>query len=120
MKLLASLHKSNTQYMWQVLAQQRAEQARLQAQQQGGPVPDDPVSFFNTLSPQLRQTVLSDLDDNTLSALPEPMAAEARELRQEMEDRHRRVMQERLFQGGAASLSAILRNPGQLWDRILF
>ncbi|KAL8595169.1 hypothetical protein ACOMHN_013842 [Nucella lapillus] len=98
----------------EVLAQQRAEQARIQAQQRGGTgtaATEDNYSFIDTLSPQLRQSVLCDLDDSSISALPEHVAAEARELRQELEDRHRRIMQERLFQGGAASLSAILRNP---------
>ncbi|XP_076447673.1 E3 ubiquitin-protein ligase HUWE1-like isoform X2 [Babylonia areolata] len=99
----------------EVLAQQRAEQARIQAQQRGGA--EDNYSFIDTLSPQLRQSVLCDLDDNSISALPEHVAAEARELRQELEDRHRRIMQERLFQGGAASLSAILRNPS-LYGRL--
>lgn len=101
----------------EVLAQQRAEQARIQAQQRGGTAAEDNYSFIDTLSPQLRQSVLCDLDDNSISALPEHVAAEARELRQELEDRHRRIMQERLFQGGAASLSAILRNPG-LYGRL--
>ncbi|XP_070192440.1 E3 ubiquitin-protein ligase HUWE1-like isoform X3 [Littorina saxatilis] len=103
----------------EVLAQQRVEQARIQAQQQTSQGIDvDPAGFFATLPPPLRQQVLSDLDDSLISVLPADVAAEARELRQELEDRHRRVMQERLFaQGGAASLSAILRNPG-LYGRL--
>ena len=100
--------------MQQVLQQQRVEQQRIQQQQQGNQgVDTDPATFINMLPPQLRQQVLSDMDDSQMPTLPADIAAEARELRQELEDRHRRVMQERLFaQGGAASLSAILRNPG--------
>jgi E3 ubiquitin-protein ligase HUWE1 len=101
-----------------VLAQQRLEQARLQAQSTGGDL--DPANFLATLPPNLRQQVLSDMDDTTIAVLPAEVAAEARELRQELEDRHRRVMQERLLaQGNAASLSAILRNTGQ-WDSSYF
>ena len=73
----------------------------------------DPANFIDSLPPQLRLQVLSDMDDTTMSVLPPQVAAEARELRQELEDRHHRMMQDRMFfQGGVASLSSILRNPG--------
>ncbi|XP_055882443.1 E3 ubiquitin-protein ligase HUWE1-like isoform X4 [Biomphalaria glabrata] len=100
----------------EVLAQQRAEQARLAALQQNAANPDlpvDPATFFSTLSTSLRQQVLSDMDDSMLAVLPPELAAEAQELRRDMEERHRRLLQERLFaQAGAASISAILRHSG--------
>ncbi|BFZ10773.1 hypothetical protein BsWGS_13813 [Bradybaena similaris] len=100
----------------EVLAQQRAEQARMAAQQQSVANPDmplDPATFFSTLSTSLRQQVLSDMDDSMLAVLPPELAAEAQELRRDMEERHRRLLQERLFaQAGAASISAILRHSG--------
>ncbi|KAK6177350.1 hypothetical protein SNE40_015469 [Patella caerulea] len=100
----------------EVLAQQRAEQARAAAQTQSQTNPDtpiDPAGFFATLPSQLRQQVLSDMDESMIAVLPTDLAAEAQELRRELEERHRRLMQERLFaQAGAASLSAILRHTG--------
>ncbi|XP_046372246.1 E3 ubiquitin-protein ligase HUWE1-like isoform X1 [Haliotis rufescens] len=100
----------------EVLAQQRAEQARLAAQQQTQTNPEtpvDPASFFATLPTSLRQQVLADMDDSMLAVLPPDLAAEAQELRREFEERHRRIVQERIFaQAGAASLSAILRHSG--------
>ncbi|XP_035825881.1 E3 ubiquitin-protein ligase HUWE1 isoform X3 [Aplysia californica] len=100
----------------EVLAQQRAEQARMAAQQQSASNPDlpvDPATFFSTLPTSLRQQVLSDMDDSMLAVLPPELAAEAQELRRDMEERHRRLLQERLIaQGGAASISAILRHSG--------
>ncbi|GFO42891.1 E3 ubiquitin-protein ligase huwe1-like [Plakobranchus ocellatus] len=100
----------------EVLAQQRAEQARAQAAQQSAANPDlpvDPATFFSTLSTSLRQQVLADMDDSMLAVLPPELAAEAQELRRDMEERHRRILQERLFaQAGAASLSTILRHSG--------
>ncbi|XP_059143196.1 E3 ubiquitin-protein ligase HUWE1-like isoform X5 [Physella acuta] len=100
----------------EVLAQQRAEQARMAALQQNAANPDlpvDPATFFSTLSTSLRQQVLSDMDDSMLAVLPPELAAEAQELRRDMEERHRRLLQERLFaQAGAASISAILRHSG--------
>lgn len=95
----------------QVLAQQRAEQARLAAQQ-NTTNPDAPVdltTFFSTLSSSLRRQVLSDMDDSMLAVLPPELAAEAQEMRLYME-RHRSMLQERLFaQASAASLSGIIR-----------
>lgn len=103
-------------FIWKVLAQQRAEQARLAAQQQTQTNPEtpvDPASFFATLPTSLRQQVLADMDDSMLAVLPPDLAAEAQELRREFEERHRRIVQERIFaQAGAASLSAILRHSG--------
>nr|KAG5697092.1 hypothetical protein BaRGS_002008 [Batillaria attramentaria] len=80
--------------------EQRVEQARLMAQQQGSQssdAPVDPANFLATLPPTLRQQVLADMDDSMMAVLPPDIAAEAQELRRELEDRHRRLMQERLF-----------------------
>ncbi|XP_060080556.1 E3 ubiquitin-protein ligase HUWE1-like [Ylistrum balloti] len=90
----------------EVLAQQRTEQARLQAQntpaQPGTDAPVDPASFLATLPSSLRQQVLADMDDTMVAVLPPDLAAEAQSLRRELEDRHRRLMQDRLFaQAGA-------------------
>ena len=98
----------------QVLAQQRAEQARLQASTNPPIAPDapvDPAGFISSLPTSLRQQVLADMDDSLVAVLPADLAAEAQGLRRELEERHRRLMHDRLFQG-AASLSAILRQSG--------
>ena len=100
----------------QVLAQQRAEQSRLAAEQGRGDNPElpvDPAGFISSLPASLRQQVLADMDDTMVAVLPPELAAEAQTLRRELEDRHRRLMQERLFAQGAASLSAILRHTGR-------
>jgi hypothetical protein len=102
--------------LFQVLAQQRAEQSRLAAEQGRGDNPElpvDPAGFISSLPASLRQQVLADMDDTMVAVLPPELAAEAQTLRRELEDRHRRLMQERLFAQGAASLSAILRHTGR-------
>jgi E3 ubiquitin-protein ligase HUWE1 len=100
----------------QVLAQQRAEQARLAPTTTAPAVAAetnlDPSSFIQSLPPSLRQQVLADMDDSMVAVLPPDLAAEASLLRRELEDRHRRMMQDRLSQG-AGLLSGILRHSGE-------
>lgn len=101
------------------MAQQRIEQERLAAQSNPPPNPEapvDPASFFATLPSSLRQSVLADMDDSMMAVLPADLAAEAQTLRRELEDRHRRIMQERLFPnpGSGGSLSSILRHAGNV------
>ncbi|XP_060587198.1 E3 ubiquitin-protein ligase HUWE1-like isoform X3 [Ruditapes philippinarum] len=103
----------------EVLAQQRIEQERLAAQTNPTTNPEtpvDPASFFATLPSTLRQSVLADMDDSMMAVLPADLAAEAQTLRRELEDRHRRIMQERLFTqpGSGGSLSSILRHAGTI------
>ena len=95
-----------------MLAQQRAEQARLavQSSTDSADVPVDPAGFIQSLPPSLRQQVLADMDDSMVAVLPPELAAEANVLRHELEERHQRLMQERLF---AQPLSAILRQSGK-------
>ncbi|XP_048739045.2 E3 ubiquitin-protein ligase HUWE1-like isoform X5 [Ostrea edulis] len=91
----------------EVLAQQRTEQARMTAMQQqsttNSEAPVDPVSFLASLPSSLRQQVLADMDDSTVAVLPPDLAAEAQTLRRELEERHRRLMQERLFAQAAGA-----------------
>ncbi|CAH1782935.1 unnamed protein product [Owenia fusiformis] len=99
----------------EVLAQQRAEQARLQATAAppNPETPVDPASVLASLPPSLRQQVLADMDDSMVAVLPAELAAEAQSLRRDLEERHRRLMQDRLFaSAGAGQLSAILRHSG--------
>ena len=103
--------------MWlQVLAQQRAEQHR-QSTTTANPanpeIPVDPANFIATLPPTLRQQVLADMDDSMVAVLPPDLAAEANLLRRELEERHRGMMQERLFAQGAGLISGILRHSGE-------
>ncbi|XP_064633553.1 E3 ubiquitin-protein ligase HUWE1-like isoform X3 [Lineus longissimus] len=99
----------------EVLAQQRAEQARI-ASSSGTTTteaPVDPANFISSLPTSLRQQVLADMDDSMIAVLPTQYAAEAQALRRELEDRHRRIMQERFIaQTGGSSLSSILRHAG--------
>ena len=87
----------------QLLQQERAEQTR-QQQQQGqtsgasalaasGPI--DNISFFHNLAPELRRTILADVDDSIITHLPEEIASEARALRQERETRRRQILEQR-------------------------
>ena len=93
----------------EVLAQQRAEQQRLQAQTSNPDAPVDPGNFIQTLPPSLRRQVLADIDDSLLALLPVDLASEAHNLRQELEARNRQI-QERLFTTHATTaLSRILR-----------
>jgi E3 ubiquitin-protein ligase HUWE1 len=105
-----------------VLAQQRAEQSRLAASQnrESEDAPLDPASFIQSLPSSLRQQVLADMDDSMVAVLPSELAAEANVLRRELEERHRRLMQERLFAQGAGLLSGILRHSGNLFRGKLF
>ncbi|UXI19882.1 hypothetical protein NH340_JMT05825 [Sarcoptes scabiei] len=80
----------------EVLAQQRAEQQRLNAQNTNPDAPVDPVSFLNSLPPTLRRQVLTDLDDSQVQLLPPDLANEARSLRRDYEMRNRQ-MHERFF-----------------------
>lgn len=94
----------------EVLAQQRAEQQRLQAQTSSPDAPVDPASFIQTLPPALRRQVLADMDDSLLALLPGDLAIEAQNLRQELEARHRQIS-ERFFSSHASTaLSRILRS----------
>jgi len=107
-----------------VLAQQRIEQERIAAaanpSTSNPEAPVDPASFFATLPSSLRQSVLADMDDSMMAVLPPDIAAEAQSLRRQLEDRHRRMMQERLFTqpGSGGSLSSILRHAGMLGNHI--
>ena len=110
---------------FQVLAQQRAEQARIASgsstSTSAAPNPEapvDPANFISSLPTALRQQVLADMDDSMIAVLPSQYAAEAQALRRELEDRHRRLMQERyIAQAGGTSLSSILRHAGKLKNR---
>ena len=96
----------------EVLAQQRAEQQRIQAQNTNPETPVDAGNFIGTLPPGLRRQVLADMDDSQLALLPPDVASEAQTLRQELEARHRQI-QERFFSSHAGTaLSRILRSAG--------
>ncbi|XP_078001474.1 E3 ubiquitin-protein ligase HUWE1-like [Glandiceps talaboti] len=99
----------------EVLQQERAEQQRLIAQQQGQSTsqePVDPAQFIQNLPPSLRQTVLQDMDDSNVALLPADIAAEAQALRREMQLRR---TQERLMHENSV-LSALFRSgfPGRV------
>ena len=50
------------------------------------------------------------MDDSMVALMPPEIAEEASQLRRDMEDRHRRFMQQRLFtQGGSGRLTSLLR-----------
>lgn len=66
---------------FQILQQQRLAQAQQRAQE----APHDPSAWIEALPPSLRQNILSEMDDTEIAALPEALQAEARRLRQQME-----------------------------------
>ena len=118
----------------EVLAQQRLEQQRRSAAQvsnilnvlikvlhdhfnfQVDPTaPVDPGEFLQTLPPSLRQSLLADMEESQISALPAELAAEAQNLRRDYEQRNsRQMMHERFFNhvnhSGGPTLSSILRS----------
>ena len=86
----------------QVLQQERLERTRQSAPSAeaastggGGGQPLDNAGFFHNLPPDLRRTILADMDETDLSHLPSEIAAEARTLRQEQDTRHRHILEER-------------------------
>ena len=73
----------------------------------------DPATFLATLPANLRQQVLSDMDDSLVNILPQDLASEARRLRQEAEERQARVLQQRMNDiGGGLDFVYGLRPPG--------
>ena len=90
----------------QVLAQQSREQARLAVNPAASEstVATDPGSVIASLPTSIRQQVLADMDDSQVAVLPPDLAAEAQSLRRELEERHRRIMQDRLYPQGLPSM----------------
>ena len=86
----------------QVLAQQSREQARLSTNPTAPETsaPADSGNVIASLPPSIRQQVLADMDDSQVAFLPPDLAAEAQTLRRELEERHRRLMQDRLYSQG--------------------
>lgn len=127
MRKLLVFKLSKPFFLFQVLAQQRAEQQRRElAQSTSSDTPMDPVTFIQTLPSDLRRSVLEDMEDSVLAVMPPDIAAEAQALRREQEARQRQLMHERLFgHSSTSALSAILRSPGKaslslFCHRILF
>ena len=57
--------------------------------------PTDATSFLHSLAPDLRRTILSEMDDTVMNFLPADIAAEAQTLRQERETRRRQILEQR-------------------------
>eukprot|EP00058_Branchiostoma_floridae_P017429 XP_002602917.1 hypothetical protein BRAFLDRAFT_128503 [Branchiostoma floridae] len=93
----------------EVLQYERMEQQRLEAQRAAAnpEQPVDPAGFIQNLPSSLRQQVLADMDDTVLAVMPPEIAAEARNLRRELEERHRQLMQERLFSAASGLASRL-------------
>lgn len=96
-----------------MLQQQRLEQERRRVATANPDQPVDPGAFLRNLPPQLRQTVLADIDDSLMNVLPAEMASEAQSLRRDREIRQQRLIQERFALGDTASaISTLLRHSG--------
>ncbi|XP_044765781.1 E3 ubiquitin-protein ligase HUWE1 isoform X3 [Coccinella septempunctata] len=91
----------------EVLNQQRLEQQRQAASNANPNEPVDAGAFFETLQPSLRQMILSDMEDSQISALPPDLAAEAQNLRRDLEARNRQLVQERFLHN---NLTTIIRH----------
>ena len=105
----------------EVLAQQRLEQQRTSTTTNPND-PVDPADFLATLPLALRQSILADMEESQMSALPPDLAAEAQNLRREFEARNRALMADRFFthvgNPGANALSSMIRNSmGRLGNR---
>ena len=83
--------------------------------------PPDNTSFFHNLTPELRRTILADMDDSIITHLPEEIASEARALRQERETRRRQILEqrhavlERIFEQASTDHGAPYMQPAS-WD----
>lgn len=71
------------------------ERAQQEARQTNPTDPVDNAAFFYNLPRDLRRTILADMDDSLISHLPEDIATEARQIRQERESRRRQMMEQR-------------------------
>ena len=61
------------------------------------------------------------MDDSTVALMPPEIAEEATQLRRDMEDRHRRFMQQRMFtQGSGGRLSTLLRQANSKCLRLYY
>ena len=97
----------------EVLQQQRM----MQAQHTGNQAPDivtDPTAFLQNLPASLRQSLLTEMDDDTLSHLPAELTSEARRLRTQRDARHAQILHEQFLAAasGGGSLSSFLRSTG--------
>lgn len=102
----------------EVLAQQRMEQRRQAAIATNPEDPVDPAEFFQNLQPSLRQQILADMEDSQISVLPPELAAEAQNLRRELETRNRANMQPQSQIGNVQSYSSVLRYRSRLPEPI--
>lgn len=99
----------------EVLQQQRMMQMRQAVQ---GIVPEmtgDPTAFLQNLPASLRQSLLAEMDDDTLSQLPAEITSEARQLRTQRDARHAQILHEQFLaaaSGVPASWSSFLRSSG--------
>ena len=71
------------------------ERAQQEARQANPTDPVDNAAFFYNLPRELRRTILADMDDSLISHLPEDIATEARQIRQERDTRRRQMMEQR-------------------------
>lgn len=76
-----------------MIQQERIERARQQNDNPSDPL--DNATFFRNLPSDLRRTILSDLDESSLSHLPDDLANEARRLQQERDTRRRQMQAQR-------------------------
>lgn len=102
----------------EVLAQQRMEQRRQAAIATNPEDPVDPAEFFQNLQPSLRQQILADMEDSQISVLPPELAAEAQNLRRELETRNRANMQPQSQIGNVQSYPSVLRYRSRLPEPI--
>lgn len=102
----------------EVLAQQRMEQRRQAAIAANPEDPVDPAEFFQNLQPSLRQQILADMEDSQISVLPPELAAEAQNLRRELESRTRANMQPQSQIGNVQSYPSVLRYRSRLPEPI--
>ncbi|XP_017074382.1 E3 ubiquitin-protein ligase HUWE1 isoform X3 [Drosophila eugracilis] len=72
----------------EVLMQQRIEQQRQAAQTANPEDPVDTAAFFQNLPENLRQAILTDMEESQIASLPPELAAEAQFLRRDWEFRN--------------------------------
>ena len=80
---------------FQLLQQERLERARQATQTSNPNDPLDNATFFRNLPVELRRNILADVDDSVIGHLPEDIATEARQLRQDRDTRRRQLLEQR-------------------------
>ena len=107
---------------FQLLQQERLERGRQTTQTSNPTDPLDNATFFRNLPVELRRNILADVDDSVIGHLPEDIATEARQLRQDRDTRRRQLLEQRhafleqMFEDAQMRGEAVAGIPPPMWS----